>query len=693
MKFRKLTIKNIRSYENQEIDFPEGSLLISGDVGSGKTTILLAIEYALFGLQPGQKGSALLRNNADLGEVMLELEIDDKEIIIERKIKRGSKSVTNDYASITIEGRKIESSITEVKTKILTLLGYPSEFIKKNNLLYRYTVYTPQEQMKQIILEDSETRLNVLRHVFGIDKYKRIRENLTIFLNRLKEESKILGLGVQNLEKEKDNIDRLKAFELNLKFKIELKDKELELFKKKSNDIESKSSELEEKGREKNKLESEIEKSKIMIGSKKETLISVNKEYLELSKRLSESKEVFSQESLTNTLNLIENKKKIIEEINTSHITTINNIHSLEQSKNDSLSRKDRVFNISFCPTCLQNVPDSHKHNIMNATETTIVEIKKSLESLSKKRDELKITLEKERKELIHLEDQKTNLIHLRSKLEFIETANNRLKDLAKNKDNFEKDILLLSKHLDGLKETILKYSRYDNLIRLNKEDLRKAFLEEKAVEISIAELNKEIEITRREIIRYEDLAKTKEESKKRLSELTELTDWLSNHFLNLVDFTERNVLIKLRKEFSKLFSKWFNLLAGESFDVQLDENFTPLIMQGDIEMDYSFLSGGERTAVALAYRLALNQTINSILSSIKTKDLIILDEPTDGFSEAQIDKIRDILYEINIKQLIIVSHEQKIEGFVDNVLKIRKENDLSSIIQNISPEAEYQKT
>ena len=45
-------------------------------------------------------------------------------------------------------------------------------------------------------------------------------------------------------------------------------------------------------------------------------------------------------------------------------------------------------------------------------------------------------------------------------------------------------------------------------------------------------------------------------------------------------------------------------------------------------ELDYEFLSGGERTAIALAYRLSLNQVINSVLSRLKTGNLIILDEP-----------------------------------------------------------------
>jgi exonuclease SbcC len=56
------------------------------------------------------------------------------------------------------------------------------------------------------------------------------------------------------------------------------------------------------------------------------------------------------------------------------------------------------------------------------------------------------------------------------------------------------------------------------------------------------------------------------------------------------------------------------------------------------------------------------------------------LDEPTDGFSEQQLDKVRDILQELNVEQLILVSHEQKIEGFVDNVIKLKKEIGLSKL-------------
>ena len=114
-------------------------------------------------------------------------------------------------------------------------------------------------------------------------------------------------------------------------------------------------------------------------------------------------------------------------------------------------------------------------------------------------------------------------------------------------------------------------------------------------------------------------------------------------------------------------------MLVADTFNVYVREDFTPVIESHDYEIDYSYLSGGERTAIALAYRLALNQVINSLLSHIETKDLVILDEPTDGFSDMQLDKMRDVLHQLNVNQLIIVSHEPKIEGFVENIIKFRK--------------------
>ncbi len=60
-------------------------------------------------------------------------------------------------------------------------------------------------------------------------------------------------------------------------------------------------------------------------------------------------------------------------------------------------------------------------------------------------------------------------------------------------------------------------------------------------------------------------------------------------------------------------------------------------------------------------------------MSTINTKNLLVLDEPTDGFSQHQMDAVRDVLADLDLSQIIIVSHEQKLESYVDEVIHVEK--------------------
>ena len=62
----------------------------------------------------------MLRNGESEGKVILEFEIDNKEIIVERKLKR-AKTISQDTCSISIDGEKKETSVTELKNTILNL--------------------------------------------------------------------------------------------------------------------------------------------------------------------------------------------------------------------------------------------------------------------------------------------------------------------------------------------------------------------------------------------------------------------------------------------------------------------------------------------------------------------------------------------------------------------------------------------
>jgi len=678
MLLKKITLNNIRSYKYQEIEFSTGSVLLSGDIGSGKTSILLGIEFALFGLQPGQRGSSLLRNGEQNGGVIIEFEVDDKEILIERTLKK-TKTISQDRCSITIDGEKKELSVTELKNQVLELLNYPKEFSKKQNILYKFTVYTPQEEMKQIILQDPETRINTLRHVFGIDKYKTILENISIVIIKIREEKRMKEGLTANLEQDKLDMvskeDELESKNYNL-VSIE---KELFLKTEKRKKIQEEKEEISKKIEEKNKLEQEIEKTKIMVLNKNETISGNIKTIEQLEIQINElSAMKFDESKILQLENNIDLEKKEKEKLNEGNLEINSQITSLNSRNEENKELQLKFSNLERCPTCLQDVDPVHRANVLNKSHSDIFENNKKLEILEQEKKQISEKIMNLNSEISSNEKKLQELNILKLKLKSIEEKQGQFDELQKLNTSFEKDIELLNQHQEILKNSVFELSKFDNIFESKQKELEEALNDERIAEIKVAELRKEIEVFSVQIEDLRKRIKKTEEVKGQLNYLTELENWLSKKFILVISHIEKNVMVKLKAEFSQLFAEWFYMLVSDSFNVWLSDNFTPIVEQQDYEVDYQYLSGGERTAIALAYRLALNQVINSMLSKIKTRDLVILDEPTDGFSEQQLDKMRDVLQELNVKQLIIVSHEQKIEGFVESVIRFKKEGGVS---------------
>ncbi|MBI2628885.1 AAA family ATPase [Candidatus Pacearchaeota archaeon] len=680
MLFKRIKIQNIRSYDNADMVIPQGSVLLSGDIGSGKTSILLAIEFALFGLQPGQKGTSLLKNGRDEGRVELEFELDGQNIIITRTLKR-KKTVGQEETYITIDGKTEEKAITDMKNQVLQLLNYPLEFAKKTNLLYRFTVYTPQEEMKQIILENPEIRLNTLRHVFGIDKYKRIKENSTILTARLRELSRLKQGQILDLDLFKTRMNEKKESLILIQEQIpeiEKKLSEILVLKiKKETEIK----EIEGKIDEKNKIENEVEKLNILLLTKREQIVKIDKDIELIRKRLEQVSKEFNQEELDKTIIKLSDKKKSYEKTNREIIELSAKISSFLSKKTELEKLKEAILNLKVCPTCFQEVTVTHKHGIFEQTEKEIQSIATDKINTDNEKQKKEILIKQINSEILDLEKFKSSLEAIKIRIQTIQEDSKKLDDFERQKISLNQDIELLTGQAYRLKEGISELKKYDLIMQAKKKELEVVILEERQIDIKKAEIIKEIELGNREIARMEKEISEKEKIKDELLYIVELENWVSSQFLELISFIEKNVMLRLREEFSKLFNEWFSILVPDTFNVRLDEEFTPIIEQQDYELDYGYLSGGERTAIALAYRLALNQTINSLLSEIKTKGIVILDEPTDGFSQQQLDKMRDVLQQLKVNQLIIVSHDQKMEGFVENIVRLKKDHGVTSLI------------
>ena len=161
---------------------------------------------------------------------------------------------------------------------------------------------------------------------------------------------------------------------------------------------------------------------------------------------------------------------------------------------------------------------------------------------------------------------------------------------------------------------------------------------------------------------------------------LDEYWIWIEDHFIPTLSNIERHVMININNEFNELFQRWFGMLLEDpTKEARIDEDFTPIVEQDGYEQDVAYLSGGERSSIALAYRLALNSIVQKVSTGMRS-NLLILDEPTDGFSKEQIFKMRDILDQLNCPQVIIVSHESELESFADKIFRIKKSGGVSEV-------------
>ncbi|MBR9677059.1 SMC family ATPase [Candidatus Woesearchaeota archaeon] len=713
-----IIVDNIRSYTNQKIVFPKGSVMLSGDIGSGKSTVLLAVEFALFGLKRGElTGSTLLRHGKNTGSVTLDFNIEKNNYIINRTLKRSKNSIQQDTGYIIQNNKKLEATPVELRSKILEILGYPPELVSKTkDMIYRYTVYTPQEAMKAILFDQAEDRLDTLRRVFGVEKYKLIRDNTITYVRYLRDINKNYQGQIIDLPQKKEQQKELEQ----QKKELQTKQKNLvELKENKKNDFD--------------KIKIEADKLSILLKTlqeKKERLLVLENNILQTANNISQNNSDLAHE--TEQLNitkqdLITNKpsekkldeKKLFlefEELNKKYQSMLSDRESLEKLESEQKTVEqeitttktqvetnnkiiESVTKLDECPSCLQKVPHEHKTIVQTENKKIIAKLKDNLEQLSEKQKEIinKVHAEqntknelltKQKKQLEHLQEQL--LIARRQQQRFLQYENlqknflERQTRVARLEQKIKDSKIILgdcNKAKMVLAKELEQFKVQEEKIKILEQGGQKARDELISIEKTIAESSTAIEYTQKDLGRLNIEIEQKNIIQTELTKNVEMIDFLNTQFIKLSSIIEKNILLKVHREFEELFKSWFSMLVSdEVLNARLDEHFTPLIEQDGYDTEIINLSGGERTAVALAYRLALNKVINDFITTINTRDIIILDEPTDGFSSEQLDKVREVLEELNIEQTIIVSHEPKIESFVNSVLYVAKQGHQSSI-------------
>ncbi|MGD8545029.1 MAG: hypothetical protein PVH12_02535 [Candidatus Bathyarchaeota archaeon] len=672
MILNQLLLKNIRSYKEETVKFPQGTILFEGDVGSGKTTILMAIEFALFGLG-SEKGGALLRTGSKEGSVILQFEVDGEDYEVYRSLVRKGRRVGQAKGHIKTSEGVLELSASEMKEKVLDILNFnePSD-PKAQSVIYRYAVFTPQEEMKAILWMRPDSRLQTLRKAFRIEGYRTASDNASNTNKTIKNQRIKLETLASNIEKKKEEK------------------------RKRTAKVEASQKTLDEKTKAKKPLETQLKVKKEELRElreKKEDLGKIAGQVPLLTQKITESKERKDELEVENeklqwdntklepTINELEAFKKPtdktlkeLEEEQEKMRTMENDLRKRQGSIEQKIDDYRAIQVNEVCPTCDRPAdPKEYGYKVGEKEEerasliADTKRVKARIQELRRLQAGLRDFKEAETK-LKMLKDQV-----LRNR-KSVEKNEKTIKELAQSMQEATGKLEAAKKEIEQIEQLDKEAKRVDKEISTLDGKINRLGNE-------ISSLQTEIEIHKQEIKRLAVEIADKENQKIQAKELGEYQIWIDDFFIPTTEIIEKHVMLNISQEFNQQFQKWFSLLIEDpSKDARIDEEFTPIIEQDGYEQNILYLSGGEKTSLALAYRLALNNIVQKVSTGMKS-NLLILDEPTDGFSKDQLFKIREILNEIKCPQVIIVSHEKELESFADQIWKVTKTEGISSIV------------
>ena len=306
-----------------------------------------------------------------------------------------------------------------------------------------------------------------------------------------------------------------------------------------------------------------------------------------------------------------------------------------------------------------------------------------SLDFLEKFREkETKSEINNIDKKIIEFEKLKKDIERRNELVLFLKEKKQILKNIEETKIKTAKSITELTKSISFQKKEIKEHRELEEKIRKIKEKKEEISALIEREKIALAVEKTQLNLIEKENKEIKKAITSMNEMEKKHKKMSQIINWLDNLFIPMIKNIETNVLARIHYEFEDVFSWWFNLLINNDFfSAYIDEDFTPVIEQSGFEIEFNNLSGGEQTAVALCYRLALNQVINSITKQINTKDILILDEPTDGFSHEQLEQLGIVIRSLKLSQIIIVSHEQKLRSFADNIICLKKTDNVSLVV------------
>ena len=243
MIFKRLRLKNFKSYASEIINFNKGITVIVGENGAGKSSIFEAISFALFKQHTAGKLGDLVRNNTENMSVELDFVSRGKEYrIIRDKTKSKTVSRLLTKTSSDSEFMSLCSGEREVSDSIQAILDMDAN-------LFLNAIYVRQGEIAELVDKTPADKKRLIGRLLGLDSLETAWNNLAPLIREY--ENKLSEIKGKLYSKDALNEE------------YEIKTQEL-------NDLKSRGHDLESQIEEVKKLISEISESKRNMEREKE---------------------------------------------------------------------------------------------------------------------------------------------------------------------------------------------------------------------------------------------------------------------------------------------------------------------------------------------------------------------------------------------------------------------------------------
>jgi exonuclease SbcC len=691
VKIEIVQLENIRSHVKSTVPFARGFNCLVGGLGCGKSSILYAIDFALFGDPLGRSYEYLLREGSDSGKVAVQFVQNGKSYKISRGLKRRGKGIGQDFDEMKLyEGENLIASLKSeaVGEQFKAITGLDKE-------LFREIVWVRQEHLKELLDTRPRDRQTRLDELFGLSDYNTAWTNIANYQRDYETEKRVYEKDPDVVGMEKLNAEYSQTVEEFSLIEIELQEtaKRLNEAKKALEEADLKLKKLEE-------TRLQLEELK-----RKETEALANlKNSEDSSESLAEKIEAKKNtiENLNQRLNSMEAQvKSYKEELNAIGITPDQPIEALKnylgtfedqisslkgeqeaavKGMRDDQKRVSALSTENRCPLCLQPISEDYKNNLVQKFQEKNNERQKTIDQLQNDIKELQQTKNKANAAFSNLQMTMPRVGDLKTRIDEESHALEELSQEFEKKQKLEKE---MREQLEALRVEISKLdvSQFE-AAKTSKNQAQEQFYKIQS-DLRTKEDNKKYLVKRLDETKERiDQAQHKIERMEKIVKVVETIGGIRDAY--------RSIQPKLRSEFVKVLRNFVqqvldSLVGGEGslINVLIDETYTPYVKsESGVEREVSNLSGGERTLLAFAYRLGLGQLIMQSRTG-HGLSMLLLDEPTEslGREDGSIDRLAEAIARFKaIEQIIAVTHSEAFAEKAEHVIRLEKEAGVSTV-------------